>query len=143
MAQNAERRLKTGTIKQKVLIPNSTPASIYKALLSSKEHSEITGSPAKISAVAGRKFSAWDGYITGKNVSLEKGAKIVQEWRTTEFPEGYGPSIVRITLRRKEDSTEISLIQSRVPASQLKKYGEGWYSAYWKPMKKYFKGKNS
>lgn len=141
MAAKKPTRLKTGVIKQKVLISNSSPKSVYKALLSSKEHTLFTGSPAKISAAVGRKFSTWDGYISGRNVSLVKGKKIEQEWRTTEFPEGYGSSILRITLRKKGDGTEITMIHSKVPASQVDRYDKGWYSAYWDPMKQYFGGK--
>lgn len=141
MATKNPIKLKTGVIRQKVLIPNSSPESVYKALLSSKEHTEFTGSPARISAGVGRKFSVWNGYITGRNVSLAKGKKIVQQWRTTEFPEGYGSSILRISLKKKGEATEISLIQSKVPASQVDQYDKGWHSAYWNPMKHYFSQK--
>src|SRR5579872_3964826 len=82
----AKRDLKTGEIKQTVLIPNSTPTQVYRALLSSKVHSEFTGSPASVSARAGAKFNAWDGYISGKNVELQDSKKIVQDWQTTEWP---------------------------------------------------------
>ena len=47
-----------------------SPAIIYNAWLSSKEHSLFTGGKAKISAEEGGKFSAWDGYITGKTIKL-------------------------------------------------------------------------
>jgi len=135
----AEKKLKFGIIRQKVLIPNSTPEKVYKAFLSSREHGKFTGSQAKISARRGAKFTTWDGYISGKNLSLEKGKKIEQEWRTTEFPEGYPDSILKISLKKKGDSTELSMIQSKVPASQVKRYDEGWHTSYWKPLEAYFK----
>jgi len=125
-------------IRQKVLIPNSTPEAVYKAFLSSEGHSEFTGSPAKITARVGSKFRAWHDYISGKNIALAKGKMIEHEWVTNEFPEGYGPSILKITLRKKEDGTELYMVQTRVPASQVKRYKEGWHSAYWDPMKAYF-----
>jgi uncharacterized protein YndB with AHSA1/START domain len=138
----ANKRLPTGVIRQKVLIPNATPEQVYLALLSSKQHSDFTGSPAKVSAKAGTRFTAWDEYISGKNIELEPGKKIVQEWITSEFPDGYGPSLLKISLRKKKDGTELSMIQSRVPASQVKKYEGGWHESYWNPMKEYFEKKN-
>ena len=109
-------------IRQKVLIPGATPDSVYKALLSSKEHSEITGSKATCNAREGSKFTAWDGYISGKNVELIKGKKIVQEWQTSEWPEGYEPSILEIFLTKVGSDTELSMVQSKVPSSQAKGY---------------------
>ena len=134
-------KLKTGTIKQRVLIPNATPEQVYDSLLSSKIHGEFTGSPASVSARRGAKFTAWDGYISGKNVSLEKGSEIVQEWRTTEFPEEYDSSILKIKLRKKGDGTELTMLQTKVPASQIKQYESGWYESYWDPMVQYFQKK--
>lgn len=94
-----------------------------------------------MSARRGAKFTAWDGYISGKNVSLEKGSEIVQEWRTTEFPEEYDSSILKIKLRKKDDGTELTMLQTKVPASQIKQYESGWYESYWDPMVQYFQKK--
>jgi len=120
------------------MIPAATPDDVYRALLSSKEHSEITGAKAVCSAREGAKFTAWDSYISGKNVTLTKGKRIVQEWQTTEWPEGYDPSILEISLKKIGNDTELSLVQSKVPASQVDEYDKGWHDSYWNPMKKYF-----
>ncbi len=125
-------------IRQKVLIPSATPGQVYRAFLSSKEHSEITGAKAACSAKEGAKFTAWDGYILGKNVALTKGKKIVQEWQTTEWPEDYGPSLLEISLKKSGKDTELSLAQTKIPASQAKDYDKGWHDFYWNPMKEYF-----
>ena len=63
------------------------PSEIYKAWLSSKGHSAMTGSAAKATAKVGGKFSAWDGYISGRTLELEPDRRIVQAWRTSEFPD--------------------------------------------------------
>jgi activator of HSP90 ATPase len=52
-----------------------------------KKHSEFTGSKATGKPRVGSKFTAWDGYITGKNLKLVRGKKIVQEWKTTDWRE--------------------------------------------------------
>jgi activator of HSP90 ATPase len=134
-------KLKTGVIRHKVLIPNATPDQVYKAFISSKEHGDFTGSPAKVSGRVGGKFTAWDGYISGKNIARIKGKKIEQEWITSEFPEGYGPSILRISLKKKGDGTELTMFQSKVPTSQVEKYYHGCYESYWDPLKEYFQSR--
>lgn len=58
---------------------------LYKAWLSSKEHSAFTGGKARIQAKVGGRFTAWDGYITGTTVVLEPYRRIVQSWRTLSF----------------------------------------------------------
>ncbi len=81
---------KTRTIKQKVTIP-ATPDEVYDAFMDPKKHAAFTESDAEGSSEVGGMFSAWGGYITAKNVELAKGRRIVQEWSTSEWPEGFPP----------------------------------------------------
>jgi activator of HSP90 ATPase len=87
----------------------------------------------------GCKFTAWDGYISGKYVKLEKGKRIVHEWTTTEWPGVYPPSMVELTLKAKGDKTELTMVHSKAPAEQAESYAQGWRDYYWEPMKEYFK----
>ncbi|HLC67448.1 MAG TPA: SRPBCC domain-containing protein [archaeon] len=132
---------KTTTIKQKVLIPWVKPAEVYEAFLSSKGHTALTGSKATASDKVGGRFTAWDGYIFGKNVKLVANKKIVQEWQTTEWPEDAEPSTFELTFTAKKGGTEISMVHSNVPAEQAAGYKSGWNEFYWNPMKKYFAGR--
>jgi activator of HSP90 ATPase len=125
-----------GTIEQAVFF-DAAPDAVYDALLDPRKHSEFTGSPATTSARKGATFTAWDGYITGKNLELVKGKKIVQEWKTTEWPDGYPVSRLQFTLSAKNGGTELKMVHSRVPAEQVADYAGGWKSAYWDPLKKY------
>lgn len=62
------------------------PKEIYDAWLDSRLHAKMTGGqPTTITAVEGDRFVVWWGYITGKNIVLEPGKRIVQSWRTTQF----------------------------------------------------------
>jgi activator of HSP90 ATPase len=131
----------TGTIRHNVLIPLSSPEAVYRAFLSSKKHTEFTGSEAKCSARVGGRFTAWDKYISGKNIKLVKDKMIVQEWKTSEWPEGYEPSTLKISLKKVGKGTRVSMIQSRVPASQVEEYDKGWDESYWEPLKQYFRAK--
>ena len=66
------------------VIPAS-PEEIYDAWLDSDGHTNMTGSPAHATANVGDAFDAWDGYISGKNLELEPGKRIVQSWRGSSY----------------------------------------------------------
>src|SRR6516225_4062470 len=77
------------------------PASateIYQAWLDSQAHSEMTGGEACQSDQVGAAVSAWDDYITGRNLELVPGERIVQSWRTTQFSDEHEDSVIVITL---------------------------------------------
>jgi activator of HSP90 ATPase len=131
----------TKTIKQTQLIP-AKPIDVYQALIDGKKHSDFTGSKATSNPKIGGKFTAWDGYIFGKHLKLEKAKKIVQEWETTEWPSGFPPSRVEFVLKEIKGGTEMTLFHSDVPAEQVDSYRQGWIDFYWKPMKQYFKKRN-
>jgi activator of HSP90 ATPase len=114
------------------------PKDVYDAWLSSKGHALMTGSQAKVSARVGGTFTAWDGYITGKNLTLRPGKQIVQAWRTTEFAEGDEDSRIDITLEPVAGGTKIRLHHTAIPDGQSD-YKSGWRECYFEPMKKYFK----
>jgi uncharacterized protein YndB with AHSA1/START domain len=130
--------LKTKTIKQKVIIP-ATPKEVYEALMDPKKHSAFTGSNATGDPRVGGKFTAWDGYISGRNLELDRGKRIVQEWITTEWPDGYPTSRLELTLKKVKEGTELSMVHSEVPAEQADDYEQGWFDSYWNPLRKYFK----
>jgi len=129
--------LKTTTIKQKIVLP-ALPEEVYDALLDPRKHSKFTGSKATGEVKVGTKFTAWDGYISGRNLELEKGKRIVQEWITTDWPENYSPSRLEFTFRRVEGKTELTMVHSQVPAKQGEELTQGWIDYYWEPLKHYF-----
>ncbi len=131
-----------GIVQQPVRF-EASPADVFDALLNPIKHTEFTGSPATTSRKTGARFTAWDGYISGKNIRLVKNAKIVQEWKTTEWPKGYPPSRLEFTLSTKNGETELKMVHSRVPAEQVEDYRKGWYDSYWNPLKKYFEKRPS
>jgi uncharacterized protein YndB with AHSA1/START domain len=116
----------------------ATPQTIYEAWLDSASHSAMTGGKAEMSARPGGGYTAWDGYITGKNLELAPGLRIVQSWRTTQFPEGHGDSKITVTLSPIEGGTLLTLVHSDVPDGQTSYEKGGWQTHYFEPMKKYF-----
>src|SRR5205809_3990709 len=109
--------IKMATIKQREFIP-AKAVEIYDAFLNDQKHTAFTGAKATCDRRVGGKFTAWDGYISGKNVKLENGRRIIQEWKTSEWPQGYPPSIIEFTFKPKAGGTEINMVQKNVPASQ-------------------------
>jgi len=130
--------LRTKTIRQKILI-NASPNAVYDALLDPKKQAAFTKQKATANRRVGRKFTVMDDYITGKNLVLEKGRHIVQEWKTNEWPDGYGPSNLDLTLRKISAGTEVKMIHSRVPTKQAEHYEKGWTEYYFNPLKEYFR----
>ena len=116
---------------------NASPEEVYGAYVDPKKHAAFTGQAVTGTPRAGCKFTAGDGYIIGKHLKLEKGKRVLQEWKTTEWPEGYPPSLLELTVRVKGKKTELTMVQSKVPAEQKEYYAEGWKEYYWEPLKKY------
>ncbi len=129
---------KTKTIRQKVTIP-ADPMKVYEAYMDAEKHAKFTGSKASSDPKVGGEFTAWDGYISGKNLELEPGMRIVQEWRSSDFPEGYAASRLELTLKDAKGSTELTMVHSGVPVEIAEDIAQGWKDFYWEPMKKYFK----
>jgi activator of HSP90 ATPase len=114
------------------------PDVVYRAWLSSKEHSAFTGSPARISARVGARCSAWDGYITGTIVRLEKNRKIVQTWRTAEFPDGAEDSLFEVHIEPSASGSSVIFRHTMIPTGDGQKYRDGWKEFYIEPMKEYY-----
>jgi activator of HSP90 ATPase len=125
------------TITQTVVVA-ATPDQVYNALVLPRRHAAFTKSPATGSSKVGGAFTAWDGYISGVHRELVKGRRIVQDWRTTEWPDGAPDSKLTLTLKVVKGGTEITMVHSNVPAEQADSYRQGWIDFYWRPLEQYF-----
>jgi uncharacterized protein YndB with AHSA1/START domain len=119
------------------LIP-AAPRRIYDAWLDSQEHTRMTGGKAETSAAVGGSFTAWDGYISGKNLELAPHMRIVQSWRTTRFTDQDADSRITVTLAPATGGTILTLMHSNVPDSHTGYEDGGWQTHYFEPMQKYF-----
>lgn len=120
-----------------IILP-ATPEQIFRAWLSTEGHTAMTGSPAKVEPRVGGRFSAWDGYISGRTLKLKPYTFIVQSWRTTEFPEGSPDSQVEVSLETVPGGTKLTLVHKDIPEGQAESYKQGWEDFYFKPMKEHF-----
>ena len=114
------------------------PKRIYNAWINSKEHSAMTGSKATASSKVGGKFTAWDKYISGKNLELVANRRILQSWRSTEFPADHLDSYLLIKLKDAGSGTKVTLVHSEIPDGTGAAYRKGWKDFYFTPMQKYF-----
>ena len=117
---------------------NAKAEKFYEAYLSSEGHTALTGSPARVDGTVDGDFTAWDGYIQGMFLELEKNKRIVQAWRTAEFPEEAEDSIVEILLEEDHGKTKLTLKHTNIPEGQADDYKTGWEDFYFKPMREYF-----
>ena len=129
--------MKFAIIKQTALI-DASPLEVYEAYVDPEKHAAFTGQAATGTPKVGGRFTAGDGYSRGKYLKLEKGKRILHDWKTTEWPEGYPPSLLELTLKAKGKKTELTMVQSKVPEEQVDYYAEGWKEYYWEPLKEYF-----
>ena len=118
-------------------IPTS-PEDVYRAWLDSLGHSEMTGGAASMSDQIGAEVSAWGGYISGRNLELVPGERIVQSWRTTEFADEHGDSVITVMLQEAGEWTLLTLEHSNVPDEHRSYEEGGWQQHYFEPMVAYF-----
>ena len=123
------------TIKQRVKF-NAPPATVYDLLADSKKHSAVTGRKATISRKIGGTFSvSGNGVsgidVSGINVDLVPGRRIVQAWRHRRFPEGIF-SMAAVTLTPTSDGgTELVLTHRGVPKELIPETELAWREQYW------------
>ncbi|MSP63449.1 MAG: hypothetical protein EXR72_24515, partial [Myxococcales bacterium] len=136
-AAPSRRRPMREAIRVSAVIPAS-PERIYAAWLSGEEHSAFTEALATVEPSVGGRYTAHDGYIEGTNLELEPGRRIVQSWKSSQFPEGHAESRLEVLLIPVEGGTEVVLIHSEIPEGQGEDYAKGWVEHYFEPMARYF-----
>lgn len=115
----------------------AAPAAVYAALMDSRQHARFTGSPARISRKVGGRFEAYDGSLSGTNLELREGRRIVQAWRASDWPAGHY-STATFALARVRGGTRLTFTQRGIPAEHFEAIKAGWHEFYWRPMKAMF-----
>lgn len=127
----------TESIKFSFDLPVS-PERVYRAWLNSHEHSQFTGSPARIEPKEGGTYTAFNGDVRGENLVLTPFSHIVQTWRTTEFADSEPDSQIDIKLEPTCLGTLMTLSQTGVPRNQSAEFLEAWENNYFRPLLRYF-----
>ena len=119
---------------QQTVTFQASPHDVYEALMDSAKHAAFTGEAAEISREVGGAYSAYGGYITGKNLELLPDQKIVQSWRAVDWPAGKF-STVTFLLLPIPGGTRLNFTHVDVPDGTEEEFTQGWIDNYWKPMK--------
>jgi uncharacterized protein YndB with AHSA1/START domain len=129
----------TETIELSRFLP-APPLRIYDAWLDAGDHAAMTGGKATVeSREVGGRFTAWDGYIDGSHVALEPGARIVQSWRSDDFPAEALDSLLEVLLAPEDEGTRITIRHSDLPEGHGPGLLEGWDEHYLVPMERFFR----
>ena len=118
------------------VLPASVDA-IREAWLDPARHAAMTGGSARVRDDG--VFEAWGGYIEARTLE-HGGGRIVQNWRTRDFPADAPDSRLELELESDPDGTRVTITHLDIPAGQAARYAQGWYEHYLTPMELYFGG---
>jgi uncharacterized protein YndB with AHSA1/START domain len=124
------------TIKQRVKF-KASPTTVYDLLADSTKHTAVTGKEATISPEVGGKFSTSGHEVTGVNVDLVPGRRIVQAWRHRSFPEGIFSMAAFTFTPTPDGGTELVLTHRGVPKELIPETERTWREQYWIRIKSY------
>ena len=116
----------------------ASPDEIFAAWMSSDGHSAMTGGDAHVDPTVGGAFDAWNGYINGQTLELERPTRIVQTWRSTAFSDDAEDSTIEVLIEGNDDGSLVRVRHSNVPDDHLGYENGGWQQNYFDPMAAYF-----
>ena len=98
--------MKTKTLHQTVKF-KASPKQVYEMLMDLRTDHCLARRPRSV----GGKFTAWGTHISGFNLALLSGSKIVQAWRATGWwPDHY--SIAIFDIKKAPGGSRLSLLRS-------------------------------
>jgi uncharacterized protein YndB with AHSA1/START domain len=134
-------------IHQEVLFKASRKR-VYEALTNSMQFEKVvtlsdamkTGmikeSATTMGREAGSAFSTYGGYISGRQVELVPGERIVQAWRAGSWPAG-AYSIAKFVLTEQGGGTKLIFDHTGFPQGTADHLAAGWKTNYWEPLTKF------
>ncbi|RLD39466.1 MAG: ATPase [Bacteroidetes bacterium] len=123
-------------LKKYYSIP-ADPQDVYTALTNPFTIELWTSEKAVMSEEEGAEFSLWNGDIIGKNLTIEAGKNIIQQWYFGDEDEE-NPSIVNIKLWEVKGGTSVELLHTNIPDEAFENILEGWDNAYFGAIAKLF-----
>lgn len=129
-----KRAPRTRNIEQTVTF-DALPKRVYEALVDSAKHAAFTGEAASIDARPGGSFICYGTYINGITIELQPNKRIVQAWRSRNWPKGTYSIVDFSFSRTRGGKTELRFVQTGVPAKDYAAKNKGWRTHYWEPLK--------
>jgi activator of HSP90 ATPase len=125
---------------------DASSARVYEALTSTPQFDALTrlsdaltlltapgAKPTAISSEVGGSFTLFGGYITGRNLQMVRGERLVQAWRAGGWEAG-AFSIVRFELQAQAHGCKLIFDHRGFPDSQGASLAYGWRVHYWEPL---------
>jgi uncharacterized protein YndB with AHSA1/START domain len=120
---------------------------VYDALTETKQFDKIielsgvmkagmspgANKPAEISREEGGSFAIFGGYISGRQIELVPGVRIVQAWRVGNWDPGVY-SIAKFELTEHGAGTKIVFDHTGFPKGDGEHLASGWKAHYWEPL---------
>src|SRR5471030_909291 len=98
------------------------PKRVFNAWMDPREHAQFTGGGlATIEPWTGGRFTAFEGEMHGIFLGVDLGARIVQTWRTTEFPPEARDSRLTVTFEASAGGTRLRIQHADVPPKLVRK----------------------
>ena len=130
---------------------SASRARVYDALTNSEQFDAVTrlsdglalvtapGAKAtSISPEVGGAFTLFGGYITGRNLELLPGERLVQAWRTAAWKPGEY-SVARFALMEDGAGTLVNFDHRGFPDGNGTHLADGWHVHYWQPLAQYLR----
>lgn len=111
------------------------PEEVYLALTKAQSIQLWTGAEVEFTDEPDTEFSLWEGDIVGKNLELDYGKKIVQQWY---FGEDNEPSIVTIKLHPDKKGTSLEFVQTNIPEEDFEDFTQGLEENYFEGLIDFF-----
>lgn len=127
---------------------NAAPARVYDALTDAKQFNKVVqlsesmksiglgAKPVEMSREAGGTFAAFGGYVTGRQIELVPGQRIVQVWRAGGWDPGVY-SIAKFEIAAQGSGTRLVFDHTGFPQGKADHLLAGWKSNYWEPLAKF------
>ncbi|HUL42564.1 MAG TPA: SRPBCC domain-containing protein [Burkholderiales bacterium] len=105
---------------------SASPESLFDAYLSSRRHAAILGSRVSIGKAVSRRFTAFNGILSGKNLLIVAKELIVQSWRSRKWKKTHPDSILILMFSKYGRGAQIDLVHVNIPRHDLRGVTRGW-----------------
>jgi activator of HSP90 ATPase len=113
------------------------PTHVYDVLADAQALSALSGMDGQSAPCAGDEFTAFNGYVVGRQIELVPGERIVQAWRFPVWAPGTY-SIVRFSLIPQQGQTRLVIDQDGEPADWHDHIQKNWSTFYLDPINGHF-----
>jgi activator of HSP90 ATPase len=127
---------------------DASPSRVYEALTKTKQFDSITrlsdaaallnaanAKPTSIEDEVGGAFTLFGGYVTGRNLELLPGERLVQAWRAGSWKAGEY-SIAKFIFSQSGAKTRLVFEHRGFPDGEGPSLAKGWHAHYWVPLRK-------